>query len=166
MITFSFADQTDLMDVWEMIKEQKEIYKRENLKIWNDDYPEYDDLLDDFHNNNLFVLKDDGQIVSSISKTSSLIEDGNGQLGILYLTRFIVKPLVQNHGYGKTVIKFIEEWALNNGFSTIEFLVSDKNTQAICFYQKRAFLNMGIYKTPWENGQQHYYRFEKKITTE
>ena len=160
------ASFSDVIEVWKMIEIQNQIYKQQNLFIWYEDYPEYEDVLNDYHEGHLMVLKQGSLTVAGISQTTSLLEDQTGCQGVLYLTRLIVEPSLQKQGIGKLLMTFIQDWARSNQFYKIEFLVSQNNLPAISFYHHCGFLNGGYFKTPWESEKQKYFRFYKNLKSE
>ncbi|MGG8497770.1 GNAT family N-acetyltransferase [Tenacibaculum sp. TC6] len=76
-----------------------------------------------------------------------------------------VLPEYQNKGIGNVLIEYIKEYALENNFSNIVLEVSERNTQLIDWYQKRAFVvqeKLTDYYCEGENGLKMKLSLEKK----
>lgn len=78
-----------------------------------------------------------------------------------------VLPEYQNKGIGNVLIEYIKEYAFENNFSSIVLEVSERNTQLINWYQKRAFVvqeKLTDYYCEGENGLKMKLSLEKKET--
>jgi ribosomal protein S18 acetylase RimI-like enzyme len=160
---FTRAQQHEIITIMDMMNKQKAIYKAQGIELWNDEYPDLENLQEDFDHGFLYVLKDDNQIVASMSQTDSLLEDHHGCESVCYLTRFIVNPDLQNKGYGTIAIAEMENIAIQQKFQRIEFLVSQNNPRAMKLYKHLGFVDIGVVKTPWESNHQCFHRFYKNL---
>jgi RimJ/RimL family protein N-acetyltransferase len=166
MIVFTKAEQNHIEIIWEMIKEQKQIYQREKISLWSDDYPTLEDVKEDFYLGNLYVLKQDDVVIASLSQTNSLLEDHSQDDNVCYLSRLIVKPALQNQGFGTQIIRLMEQVVWENNYIRIEFFVSENNQKAMNLYERLGYKDLGYYQTPWENEQHRFHRFYKNRENE
>lgn len=70
----------------------------------------------------------------------------------LFLSKFYVKPSCQGRGLGRKSLNFIEEIALEKGFTKITLTVNKHNTKSIKIYEKLGFKNAGPLTTDIGNG--------------
>lgn len=62
---------------------------------------------------------------------------------VLYLGMLTVDPELQNSGIGKKLLRYVEEYALNNSFTSIEMTVISQRTELIAWYERHGFQKTG-----------------------
>lgn len=124
---FHKATINDLSTIWEIIQGAIERRKKDGSNQWQDGYPNLSVLENDITNGNGFVLVDTNEIVGYCA---ILINDEPEYERIVgkWITNsdFVVYhrvAIAEEHlgkGYAKTMMRFIEEFAIQNGISSIK----------------------------------------------
>ncbi|MEH7075298.1 GNAT family N-acetyltransferase [Neobacillus drentensis] len=73
--------------------------------------------------------------------------------------RLVVHPKFQGKGYGKQLLQFAEEFALQNGYSSIRLDVYRQNPGALTLYERSGFQERGTIRFPFRSVS--YKCFEK-----
>ncbi|MEZ5022089.1 MAG: GNAT family N-acetyltransferase [Chitinophagales bacterium] len=80
---------------------------------------------------------------------------------VLVIHRLVVNPKHQKQGYAKLLMDFAEDFATNNGYSSIRLDAYSENKAVIEFYQKRNYIQRGNVNFP---GREHpFYCMEKEV---
>lgn len=125
--SFQKASLQDLNKIWEIIQGAIERRKKDGSNQWQDGYPNLSVLENDITNGNGFVLVDKNEIVGYCA---ILINDEPEYERIIgkWITNsdFVVYhrvAIAEEHlgkGYAKTMLRFIEEFAIQKGISSIK----------------------------------------------
>ncbi len=100
-------------------------------------------LIKDFNINNnrvVFVIEIDKNLIGFIAGTKGIYKKNKHVLTIAI-------GILQEHnglGYGKSLLKYIEEWAIENNVKRLELTVRNDNERAINLYKKFGFDIEGI----------------------
>lgn len=136
----------DLPKLKKMFDKIVKVMESNNVFIWNEYYP-YEEFENDIQNKNLYVVAQDGKIIS----TFGLFDDVNGSQCFdwcdknekaLYLGRFGVNPNFQKCGYGAKTINEVMKIAKKFGAKYLRLQVVDTNIPAINFYKKVGFVKV------------------------
>lgn len=160
-MSLRLAKEEELDKIFSICLSIKEIYKNNNIKLWNEYYPLREDFEEDIKNDQLYVYTIDDEIVGSITVGDSLLEDGESDKYVRFPCRFMVKSDLQNQGIGTIIMKEMEEMLKKEGIKEIQFLVSNNNPKAMKLYLRQGCVNLGYFKTPWEEEDSYYYLFKK-----
>lgn len=131
---------------------------------WDEHYPSETEIEYDLKRDALFVLKEDGKIVATVS-----IDEDPNVIGLDFwskdlqpggeLSRLGVLPECQNRGIAREMLSFGMEKLKERGFKSVHFLVNKYNVKALRSYEKLSFNMVGecfMYNQP-------YYCFEKEL---
>lgn len=126
-ITFQKATKNELEPIWKIIQDAIERRKKDGSNQWQDGYPNLMVLENDINNENGYVLVHENEIVGYCA---ILINDEPEYERIVgkWLTNadFVVYhrvAIAEEHlgkGYAKTMLRFIEEFSIQNGISSIK----------------------------------------------
>lgn len=116
---------------------------KNGISIWDDIYPDCA-FPDDIKRNSLFVLEEDGRIISAFALCSPQEDEGtikweNPDANGIYIYRLGVAPEYLRKGIGAFTIKEAERIAREIGGEYLRLLVVDFNTPAIEFYIKNGY---------------------------
>lgn len=151
--SFRRAQEKDLKEIIELCELVKLTYP-----LWNEYYPVYDNFLEDYQNNHLFILEVAGKIIGSIGA-----EKSDWHENTLTLHMFMIHPQYRNQGYGTKLFQSTENLLAKEGETQVDLLVRNDNTKAIKMYLRLGYQNLGAVKTPWEmEDGKFYYLFIKK----
>ncbi len=153
--SFRRAQEKDLKEIIELCELVKLTYP-----LWNEYYPVYDNFLEDYQNNHLFILEVAGKIIGSIGA-----EKSDWHENTLTLHMFMIHPQYRNQGYGTKLFQSAENLLAKEGETQVDLLVRNDNTKAIKMYLRLGYQNLGAVKTPWEmeDGKFYYLFIKKKI---
>ncbi|HRT69211.1 MAG TPA: GNAT family N-acetyltransferase [Bacilli bacterium] len=153
--SFRRAQEKDLKEIVELCEFVKKTYP-----LWNEYYPIYDNFLEDYQNNLLFVLEVSGKIIGSIGA-----EKSNWHENTLTLHLFMIHPEYRNQGYGTKLFQNTEKLLAKEGETQIDLLVRNDNVKAMKMYRTLGYQNLGPVKTPWETEDgKFYFLFVKRIS--
>lgn len=62
---------------------------------------------------------------------------------VLYLGMLTVDPELQNSGIGKKLLRYVEEYAVQNLFTSIEMTVISQRSELIAWYERHGFQKTG-----------------------
>jgi len=116
---------------------------------WNEDYPSYQAFEKDIELGQLWVLKEDDNIIGSIV-ISELIDDEYKVIEWLtpnaknvYIHRLAVHPNYQGKGLAQKLMDFAEGYAKENGSLSVRLDTFSVNKRNNTFYQKRGYQKLG-----------------------
>lgn len=123
--------------------QQKEIFQ------WNEHYPSLERLQRDIENREMFVLEENGQLQGIIVLTPKMDDEyipvewltpnGNN----LYVHRLATDPAAWGSGNGRTLMNFAEEFARENGYSSVRLDTFSRNRRNQRFYESRGYRRLG-----------------------
>lgn len=154
-----FREVTSLYKV--VIKSLREKY----IFQWDRFYPNQFIIFRDLKNNHFFGVKEDNRIVGVVVLNTSQSKqyvhiDWEDQLGRpLCIHRLAVHPNDQGKGAGKKLIQFAEDYARNQGFSSLRLDAYSKNPGAVALYDHAGFSQKGNIYHPFRKVP--YQCFEK-----
>lgn len=114
--------------------------------VWDENYPGWQDITEDYENGNLFVMKDRDRIVGAISIIlhNELDElDFWKEAHALELARVVVSPDYQGQGIAASMVQRIEPVIKSRGYSAIHLLAAEANLPAQAVYRKCGFAFLG-----------------------
>lgn len=130
----------------------------EGLKQWPSDYPNYDNFLDDFNNDAIYVFLEGNQIVASIT----ILPDNEipykelkwNREKALVIHRILVDPIYQKKYIGKSLFEFTINLAKENGYESIKVDTHPDNIKMQGLIKKMGFIYIGflnsIYRMAFE----------------
>ncbi|WP_445732400.1 GNAT family N-acetyltransferase [Mariniflexile sp.] len=122
------------------------------IRQWNEHYPNKEAFSDDVKRNELYILKIDSILVGCIS-ISTFMDDFYKPLkwltpneNNLYIHRLAIHPKHQGKGYAQQLMAFAENYAQENHFSSIRLDTFSQNLRNLNFYERRGYQRLeGIY---------------------
>lgn len=153
----------DLKYINKICEDIKKIYKKNNVRLWNDEYPTYNMYEEDLAAGNLYVFTFGNKVIGSIAISEYLGEEKLNE-GVVSLSRLMIAPMQQNKGYGSKILLGIEDVLKARGAAEIHFIVSINNRRAMGLYTRLGYDLFGYRPMPWEGPEEYYLIFKKKIT--
>ncbi len=135
------ATEDDAEDVLRITKQAfdryaQEVRKRESIAAL---YETLQDVRSDIRNKYVFVAKIDGETVGSVR--FAVLEDG-----IAYLSRFSMRPDVQNLGIGGLLMEKVRIECAGLGIRAIALHTASKMRSTVAFYLKNGYYIHSISK--------------------
>lgn len=160
---------SELDILFQMYQNAKNALDRMGVHQWTDNYPSIVIIENDLKREVLYTLKNDIEIIGAISISTEQEEEyqaiswESDITKALVIHRLVIEPKHQRRGHARRIIDFAENFALNNGYSSIILDVYSKNHRAIDFYKKRDYVIRGEVSFPMR--EYLFYCMEKEIKT-
>lgn len=138
----------------------------QNIYQWNDLYPSFQAFQIDLDRDELYVLDIKKTIVGCITITPIIDEEyipikwltpNNNNL---YIHRLAIHPDEQGKGYAQELMKFAENFALENHYESIRLDTFSQNNRNQLFYEKRGYTRLGSIYFP-KQSEHPFYCYER-----
>lgn len=166
---FRQAVMQDLPQLKDMYKRIIKDMNEQNIQIWDDIYP-CEFFEDDIKNNQLYILLNNGEIVSAfvLSDTNSgetAVEWNNNHAKAVYIDRLGVNVKYSKKGIGSLMLDKAKEIAKTFNAEYLRLFVVDINIPAIQLYTKKEFIKVnGVYNEIFDDGfVLHEHGYEIKL---
>ena len=166
---FRQAFMQDLPQLKDMYKRIIKNMNEQNIQIWDDIYP-CKFFEDDIKNNQLYILLNNGEIVSAfvLSDTNSgetAVEWNDNHAKAVYIDRLGVNIKYLKKGLGSLMLDKAKEIAKTLNAEYLRLFVVDINIPAIQLYTKKEFVKVnGVYNEIFDDGfVLHEHGYEIKL---
>lgn len=166
---FRQAVMQDLPQLKDMYKRIIKNMNEQNIQIWDDIYP-CEFFEDDIKNNQLYILLNNGEIVSAfvLSDTNSgetAVEWNDNHAKAVYIDRLGVNIKYLKKGFGSLMLDKAKEIAKTLNAEYLRLFVVDINIPAIQLYNKKEFIKVnGVYNEIFDDGfVLHEHGYEIKL---
>ncbi len=134
-----------------------DLVRKSDMCAWHNGYPGKEEIDYDFSRASLFVLKDEGRIIGTISIDKDEAVEGldlwsRTLVPAAELSRLGVHPDMQNKGIARLLLKYAMEELKRRGMKGVHFLVAKSNLKAINSYKKLNFDKVGecrLFEEDW-----------------
>lgn len=149
MFFFEKAQDGDKDEVMQLLNAAKENMKENGLDQWDEIYPAISDVAKDIKEGTLTLVKQGGKLVAVY--TLNKHQDAAYKFGnfkdnsdnFIVLHRLCVKPEYRGMGIAARTLRYIDEEALKEGFSSIRLDVFTKNPRAVKLYESAGYSYAG-----------------------
>ena len=160
----------DLKEVFNIYQICRKELEKNNILMWDDNYPTRDLIQKEIEAGTIFLIKKRDKIICSFVLSDYLDDlwepigwQDNNFLGLHLLA---VHPDYQRQGYGEKIVKFSENYAKVNSYSSIHLDVLSKNEAALNLYKNKGYKKVGELIFDFKPaGFQEYYCYEKILCT-
>lgn len=166
---FRLAVMQDLSQIKDMYQQIVKTMNQQNIKIWDDIYP-CNFFEEDIKNNQLYVLLNNGEIVSAFvlratNAGEKAVQWNDNHANVLYIDRLGVDVKYAKKGIGSLMLAKAKEVAKVLGAEYLRLFVVDINEPAIKLYIKNGFVKVdGTYDEIFDDGfELHEYGYEIKL---
>lgn len=166
---FRQAVMQDLPQLKDMYKRIIKDMNEQNIQIWDDIYP-CEFFEDDIKNNQLYILLNNGEIVSAfvLSDTNSgetAVEWNDNHAKAVYIDRLGVNVKYSKKGIGSLMLDKAKEIAKTLNAEYLRLFVVDINIPAIQLNTKKEFIKVnGVYNEIFDDGfVLHEHGYEIKL---
>ena len=166
---FRQAVMQDLPQLKDMYKRIIKDMNEQNIQIWDDIYP-CEFFEDDIKNNQLYILLNNGEIVSAfvLSDTNSgetAVEWNDNHAKAVYIDRLGVNIKYLKKDLGSLMLDKAKEIAKTLNAEYLRLFVVDINIPAIQLYTKKEFIKViGVYNEIFDDGfVLHEHGYEIKL---
>lgn len=145
MFFFEKAQDGDKDEVMQLLNAAKENMKENGIDQWDEIYPAISDVAKDIKEGTLTLVKQGGKLVAVY--TLNKHQDAAYKFGnfkdnsdnFIVLHRLCVKPEYRGMGIAARTLRYIDEEALKEGFSSIRLDVFTKNPRAVKLYESAGY---------------------------
>ena len=128
-----------------MYVEAKQDLEKQFISQWTGNYPIRSIVKNDIEKQDLSVLKQGDEVIGAITLNEEQEPEYNtinwrfDDSKVLVIHRLVVHPKHQRKGYAKTLMDFVEDYAKNNGYTSIRLDAYTQNQRVIHFYKTRGY---------------------------
>src|ERR1700748_2188275 len=132
-----------------LIKEAIVEMESQNIYQWDEFYPDYNTILADIRTEAMFGIYNNLELAAIVildknqSPEYSTIKWESDADASLVMHRLCVRPKFQGQGIAKQLLKFSEQFAINNGCKSIILDAFSGNPSALNMYEKNGYLKKG-----------------------
>lgn len=161
------CQKQDLLSIFDIISKCKTHMESHNIYQWNEFYPSLDIIETDIISGNCYLLKDNGLSIAYFAIDEEQPSEYNNINWItqgekvLVIHRLGVLPEYQGRGIAKKILKFIEEFADENKYTSIRLDAYSENKKALKLYGNYGYKRVD--KLYFPNRVFHFYCYEKKL---
>lgn len=158
----------NIPEILELVQKVIEEMNSNDITQWNDQYPPLEIFSNDIEKDTLYVMRDDEKIIGIIvlsdeqDKEYEPVKWTDKAGKFLIVHRLAVHPSWQRKGVAEKLMDFTEQFAKENGFTSIRIDTFSRNPRMLAFIQKRQYE-----RKPGEiffpENQEPYYCYEKKL---
>jgi ribosomal protein S18 acetylase RimI-like enzyme len=163
----TLAAKDDLDRIMSLIKDCIREMEFRGLYQWGEYYPTLEIVKDDIENESMHVMREDKAILGIIVINEEQPHEYDSlnwstQKGrILVIHRLAVAPKRQNQGIAGKLLEFAENYAANNGYTSIRLDAYSDNAKALRFYEKHQYKRVGQVHFPRRDLP--FYCYEKNL---
>lgn len=151
------AKPTDLKKIKSLTEACALAMQEKGIYQWNEHYPSLEKLEKDIQKEELFILREEEEILGIIVLSSEMDEeyipiewlsktDNN-----LYVHRLATHPEVWGKGFGQKLMDFAEEYARKNNFESVRLDTFSQNKRNQRFYEARGYQRLGDIYFPMQS---------------
>lgn len=129
---------------------------------WNEHYPSKKTFENDIKKGELFVLQETSEIIGTIVISTFKDEEYkeiqwlSNQENALYIHRLAVHPNFQGKGYAQKLMRYAENYAKENQFSSIRLDTFSQNNRNQKFYEQRGYQKLESIYFPLQSEHPFY----------
>jgi Acetyltransferase (GNAT) family. len=149
---FRRAVEADIENIMNIIKQAQAYFRDQGIDQWQNDYPNYQTIMNDIDNRNGYVLLKDNIVVGTVA----VIFDGEKSYGSIYngrwlsegqyatIHRIAIHSQYKGLGLASVIMRNIEQICLGKGIKSIRVDTHEKNLSMQKLLQKNRFKYCGI----------------------
>ncbi|PTS94742.1 N-acetyltransferase [Pedobacter sp. HMWF019] len=155
----------DINEVMCLIKEAISEMENNEISQWDDVYPNYKIVFDDIDTEAMFGIYKNLELAGIVvldknqSPEYSSVEWELNNDSPLVMHRLCVRPKFQGQGIAKQLLKFSEQFANNNSYTSIRLDAFSGNPSALNLYENNGYLKRGT--VTFRKGD--FYCYEKTL---
>ncbi|MEH7348082.1 GNAT family N-acetyltransferase [Gottfriedia acidiceleris] len=164
IIPIQKKDKKSILNLYKIVT--KHLRSNHNEQ-WDLFYPNVMVIRSDITNQNIYGIIDNHVVIGAVvldesqSKKYEQIDwdDKNGTPVCIH--RLAVRPDYQGRGIGKLLLEYVEQLAIQRGYTSIRLDVYSTNNEAVGLYTKYGYVNKGTIEYPLRKSP--YYCMEKQL---
>lgn len=164
------ARAKDLDATYAVLLECRRALEARGLMQWDSQYPSRSFFDDAIACKSLFALPDDGRICGVVVLNESQPPEWNAaawhvqEPPFLVIHAFAIVPDLQGRGHGRKLLRFCEDLAREQSYTSIRLDAFSENSAALRFYEQQGYVFRGeVQFTSKPVAHQRYYCYEKAL---
>ncbi|HKR43032.1 MAG TPA: GNAT family N-acetyltransferase [Paraburkholderia sp.] len=165
------ASENDLDAAFAIIVACREALEAQGLLQWDAQYPSRAFFAEAIAQRNLFVLRNGDRIEGVVVLNEwqppewSAADWHEQEAHPLVVHAFAIAPQIQGHGHGRALLTFCEDFARDQGYTSIRLDAFPENAIALRFYERHGYVFRGaIHFASKPVGHQEYFCYEKALS--
>lgn len=165
---FRMAAGTDFDEICSMFRQAVARMNVQNIDQWDEQYPTAKDIHADIEKKQMFILLQDGRVVSAVVLNEKQDEEyakgqwNHADAGFAVIHRLCVHPDVQKQGIGRKTLAFAETYLYDRGYAAVRLDAFSENPHALKLYERLGYSRVG--EVSFRKGR--FYLFEKSLRSE
>ncbi|HYG16569.1 MAG TPA: GNAT family N-acetyltransferase [Bacteroidia bacterium] len=162
----NLAEPSQAADIYSIYNLCREALRHENIFQWHDNYPTPGTITADIESGHLYTYTENGFCLGSICLNEEQSPEylplpWRDERKILVIHRLAVHPHAQKQGIARKLMDFAEEFAANNGYTSIRLDAYSGNQRSLKFYENRGYYKAGEVYFPGRD--LHFNCYEKLL---
>jgi ribosomal protein S18 acetylase RimI-like enzyme len=155
-------------ELFKIYREAKVKLESNGIFQWTDSYPTLELIQRDLELGELYALEKNNTFFGAINLGETQEEEYKqidwkfNHSNILVIHRLVVHPSFQGEGFGNKLMTFAEDFAKQNGYSSIRLDTYSQNEKAVNFYRNRNYVERGTINFP--KRKHLFYCMEKELS--
>lgn len=164
IIPIQKKDKKSILNLYKIVT--KHLRSNHNEQ-WDLFYPNVMVIRGDITNQNIYGIIDNHVVIGAVVLDESQSKkyeqiDWDDKNGIpVCIHRLAVRPDYQGRGIGKLLLEYVEQLAIQRGYTSIRLDVYSTNNEAVGLYTKYGYVNKGTIEYPLRKSP--YYCMEKQL---
>lgn len=148
-MTITKLTETNLESAMLLIKCVSLDLQQKNIEQWDESYPDETVIAEDIRQGHAYGLFEGDKLVGYIDLDETGVQEYDSvqwkETGgkPLMIHRLCVNPMLQNKGYGKTLLEFAVNFGRENGFGSIRLDTFIKNKIALYLFESCDYVRRG-----------------------
>ncbi|APG60742.1 GNAT family N-acetyltransferase [Christiangramia salexigens] len=141
---------------------------KKGIYQWNEHYPSLEKLQDDIKDGELYILRENSEILGIIVITETMDEEYipvkwlSANESNIYIHRLATHPKVWGKGYAQQLMDHAENFAKQEGYSSVRLDTFSQNLRNQRFYEQRGYKRLGDIYFP-KQSEHPFYCYELLI---
>jgi ribosomal protein S18 acetylase RimI-like enzyme len=159
------AVENDIDRIMSLVRDCIEDMESHGIHQWGEYYPTREIIQDDIENRSMFTAKEDDEVLGIIAVNEEQppewekVNWSTQEDTILAIHRLAVKPTRQRQGIARRLLDYAEDYAANNGYTSIRLDAYSGNPRALRLYEKHRYNRVGQVHFPMRG--RPFYVYEK-----
>ncbi|WP_299115049.1 GNAT family N-acetyltransferase [uncultured Winogradskyella sp.] len=140
---------TDIEPIIKLTKACAKTMIAQGIYQWNEHYPNKTAFENDIKRNELYVLEIKGTVKGTIVISTFMDKEYvpikwlTKNENNIYIHRLAIDPELQGNGYAQQLMDFVEQYAIDNNYSSIRLDTFSQNKRNQKFYELRSYKRLG-----------------------
>ncbi|WP_233269803.1 GNAT family N-acetyltransferase [Heyndrickxia camelliae] len=156
----------DIPAIMKMVQDTVEIMKEENNDQWSDVYPTASNFEMDVENGSLYVLEEAGEVIGSITVDQNQPSEyepipWRKADNAFVFHRLVVSPRSRGKGEATKLIKYAEQYAIDNEVPYMRIDTYSLNKKAQKLFEKNGYKKVG--EMPYHGKTHPFFCYDKLL---